>query len=107
MLFPLRVPLADVLKSAPAPLSCGAPSKDAAVGTAKGLLAAAGLAPRGRREAMSKHGLDLMMTDQKASLIEPLASEPAGDLRLAFAGVTRRASRDDIGQGVSPTSGDR
>src|SRR3546814_4521732 len=58
------------------------------------------------REAVAHGGADLVMAQEEGALVELLATEPAGDLVVALAGVARPAGRCDVVERVAPAAGE-
>src|SRR3546814_14455025 len=58
------------------------------------------------REAVAHGGADLVMAQEEGALVELLATEPAGDLVVALAGVARTAGRCDCVERVEARAGD-
>src|SRR3546814_15550937 len=56
------------------------------------------------RAAVAHGGADLVMAQEEGALVELLATEPAGDLVVALAGVARPAGRCDVVERVAPAA---
>ena len=64
-------------------------------------------APSRRRslvKPLDECGADLELSKQKGAAVEPLPTQPSGDLVIAFARVARTAHGDDVGQRVPPAA---
>lgn len=56
---------------------------------------------------LRKCGLDLGVTQEEGTLIEPLPAHPRRDLVVALARIAGAAGRGDVGKGVPPASRQR